>query len=337
MCVTCGCDEGASVTITNLSHSERPQSNLSQNKLAQSEAIDPALGHSPIGSDWHSHQHPDGSVVVHRHGPAAASPSPDHHHHSHPHHHDHPQAGLDHYPTDRPSLTATDPVTQTLHLEARLLDKNNQLAAANRQWFQTQGIWALNLMSGPGAGKTTLLVKTLTDLADRVSFAVIEGDQATLNDAERVRATGCPVVQVNTGTGCHLDAAMVQGGCQQLQPPPGSILAIENVGNLVCPALFDLGEASRVGIFSVTEGEDKPLKYPHLFRACDLVLLSKIDLLPYLPFDLDRAIAAVKQVNPKARILPLSSLTGEGLADWYDWLLAQRDRACPLATADLVP
>lgn len=334
MCVTCGCDDGASVTITNLSHSER-----SQNKLSQSAAIDPALGPSPIDSDWHSHQHADGSVVVHRHGPTTHSPSHHHHHHAHPpgHHHEHPPTDRDPHPADRPSLTATNPVTQTLHLEARLLDKNNQLAAANRQWFQNQDIWALNLMSGPGAGKTTLLVKTLTDLADRVSFAVIEGDQATLNDAERVRATGCPVVQVNTGTGCHLDAAMVQGGCQQLQPPPGSILAIENVGNLVCPALFDLGEASRVGIFSVTEGEDKPLKYPHLFRACDLVLLSKIDLLPYLPFDLDRAIAAVKQVNPKARILPLSSLTGEGLADWYDWLLAQRDRAGHASAAGLAP
>lgn len=330
MCVTCGCDDGASVTITQL-----PPREDATPAGAETGAIAQGHPHPPDATDWHSHAQADGTVVVHRH---------DHHHshdrnhshdhsHDHNHSHDHPHPGHDHpttqthHPADAPKLVASDPIAQTLHLEARLLDKNDRLAAANREWFQRQGILALNFMSGPGAGKTTLLVKTLTDLQGRATFTVIEGDQATANDAERIRATGCPVVQVNTGTGCHLDADMVQGGYQQLQPPPGSILAIENVGNLVCPALFDLGEAARVGIFSVTEGEDKPLKYPHLFRACDLVLLSKIDLLPYVPFDRDRAIAAVRQVNPRATVLPLSVLTGEGLADWYDWLLAALARS----------
>lgn len=313
MCVTCGCDDGASVTITQL-----PPRGEATPAGAETGAID----HPE--TDWHSHSQADGTVVVHRH--AHATPATHSHDHPQTEGHDHPTAQT-HHPAAAPKLAATDPIAQTLHLEARLLDKNDRLAAANREWFQRHGILALNMMSGPGAGKTTLLVKTLTDLQERAAFTVIEGDQATANDAERIRATGCPVVQVNTGTGCHLDADMVQGGCQQLQPPPGSILAIENVGNLVCPALFDLGEAVRVGIFSVTEGEDKPLKYPHLFRACDVVLLSKIDLLPYVPFDRDRAIAAIHQVNPRATVLPLSVLTGEGLADWYDWLLAALARS----------
>jgi hydrogenase nickel incorporation protein HypB len=181
----------------------------------------------------------------------------------------------------------------------------------------------LNLVSSPGAGKTTLLTQTINDLKDRLSFAVIEGDQATLHDAERIRATGCDVVQVNTGTGCHLEAEMVRRGVQTLQPPAHSVLMIENVGNLVCPALFDLGERAKVAILSVTEGDDKPLKYPHMFRASQIMLLNKMDLLPYVSFDVERCIAYARQVNPDIQVFPVSATSGEGLDHWYAWLLDQ--------------
>jgi hydrogenase nickel incorporation protein HypB len=186
-------------------------------------------------------------------------------------------------------------------------------------------------VSSPGAGKTTLLTRTISDFhqgqasaqGDHLTFSVIEGDQATSHDAERIRATGCDVVQVNTGTGCHLDAAMVRRGVQSLQPPTHSVLMIENVGNLVCPALFDLGERAKVAILSVTEGDDKPLKYPHMFRASTLMLLNKIDLLPYVSFDVDRCLAYARQVNPDIQVFLVSATTGEGLEQWYNWLKQQ--------------
>ena len=173
-------------------------------------------------------------------------------------------------------------------------------------------------MSSPGAGKTSLLERTLRELK-RPSF-VVEGDQETPRDAERIRATGAPVVQINTGRGCHLEADMVWYGLESLKPTRSSLVFIENVGNLVCPAMFDLGEAARVVLFSVTEGEDKPLKYPHMFRVADLVLLSKTDLLPFVDFDYDRALSAVREVNPGADVLTVSSKTGKGLSAWYGWL-----------------
>jgi hydrogenase nickel incorporation protein HypB len=185
---------------------------------------------------------------------------------------------------------------------------------------------ALNLVSSPGAGKTTLLVRTIQDLHDEFAIAVIEGDQATTNDARRIRETGCPVVQINTGSGCHLDAAMVERGLQALSPPPNSLVMIENVGNLVCPALFDLGERAKVVILSVTEGEDKPIKYPQMFRASTVMLLTKIDLLPYVAFDRDRCLEYARQVNPHLRVYPLSATTGTGLEAWYDWLRETRGR-----------
>jgi hydrogenase nickel incorporation protein HypB len=176
------------------------------------------------------------------------------------------------------------------------------------------------LMSGPGAGKTTLLERTICDLRDELAISVIEGDQETVNDAERIRATGCRVVQINTSTGCHLDAVMLATGLQQLDPPANSTVLIENVGNLVCPALFDLGEQSRVVIASVTEGDDKPVKYPHMFRQSDVMILNKIDLLPYVPFDVDRCLNYARQVNPHIRVIQVSALRGDGLEEWYDWL-----------------
>ena len=204
-----------------------------------------------------------------------------------------------------------------------MLAKNQLLAERNRGWLAGRSILALNLMSSPGAGKTTLLERTIQELGGSVPIMVIEGDQATLNDAQRVRATGARVVQVNTGTGCHLDAEMASRALTQLDPPMHSVVMIENVGNLVCPALFDLGEETKVLILSVTEGEDKPVKYPHMFRACSLLLLNKIDLLPYLQFDVDRCIEFAKRVNPAMQILQVSAQSGTGMQAWYAWLRAK--------------
>ena len=207
-----------------------------------------------------------------------------------------------------------------LELETRILAKNDSLAAQNRIWLAERKILALNLVSSPGAGKTTLLERTIRDLKSELGLFVVEGDQATAKDGERIRAAGAPVIQINTGTGCHLEADMVARGLIELKPEPGSIVMIENVGNLVCPAMFDLGERAKVVIFSVTEGEDKPLKYPHMFRAAELMILNKIDLLPHVEFDPESAAANARQVNPGIVTIRLSARTGEGLDAWYRWL-----------------
>lgn len=208
----------------------------------------------------------------------------------------------------------------TIALEQDILAKNNLLAARNRGWFADRNILALNLVSSPGSGKTTLLERTLQDLKDEFPINVVEGDQETLNDAERIRATGCGVVQINTGEGCHLEADMLARGLKQLAPPLNSILMIENVGNLVCPALFDLGEACKVVVLSVTEGDDKPAKYPHMFRAAQLMLLNKTDLLPYVRFDVKKCVAHAREINPGIEVITLSAQTGAGMEAWYDWL-----------------
>ncbi len=255
-------------------------------------------------------------TVLHRH-------RHDHGHgqHYHDHGHDH---GHQHHHHDGGA---------TIDLEARILAKNDALAAKNRAWFAGRKVLALNLVSAPGSGKTTLLERTIRDLKDELPLAVLEGDQATANDAERIRAAGAPVVQINTGAGCHLEADMVARGVSELKPAVGSVLLIENVGNLVCPALFDLGERAKVAILSVTEGEDKPLKYPHIFRAADVMILNKIDLLPHVDFDVTRAIENALKVNPKIVVLRLSARTGEGLDAWYGWL---REEAAAMIDAALL-
>ena len=209
---------------------------------------------------------------------------------------------------------------QTVTLEEKVLARNDALAAQNRDWLRARGILAVNLMSSPGAGKTTLLERTARDLAGELVIGIIEGDQETALDSDRMRAAGCRVVQINTGTGCHLDAVMVRDALAALGPPAGSVVVIENVGNLVCPALFDLGEAHRVVLASVTEGADKPVKYPHMFRSAGLVLVSKTDLLRHLDFDLDRCTADLAKISPGAAVLPVSARTGDGIGRWYDWL-----------------
>jgi len=212
-----------------------------------------------------------------------------------------------------------------VQIEQDILGKNNEYAAANRKRFAAQGILALNLVSSPGSGKTTLLTRTVDDLKDELPLAVIEGDQQTANDAERIRATGVPALQINTGKGCHLDAHMVGHALDSLAPADGGVLFIENVGNLVCPASFDLGEAHKVVILSVTEGEDKPLKYPDMFHAADLMLLNKVDLLPHLNFDVERCIDYARRVNPRIKVLQVSATSGAGMERWYQWLRASRE------------
>ncbi len=232
-------------------------------------------------------------------------------HHSHPHDHvhghAHDHAHHSHHADRSAGLDLVD-------IETRILKKNDDLAAINRAWFAGREILALNLVSSPGAGKTTLLERMIRDLAGELPLYVIEGDQATANDGERIRRAGAAVVQVNTGTGCHLDAGMVTRALAALKPPPGAVVLIENVGNLVCPALFDLGERAKVVIFPVTDGEDKPLKYPHMFSAATIVVLAKIDLSPHLDFSLAQAIANVTKINPDATILQVSARSGEGMA-----------------------
>lgn len=236
------------------------------------------------------------------------SPGADHHHHhgDHDHHH-HPHAG------DMGQ-------TQILKVELDILSHNNDLAARNRAWLNGRGIFALNLVSSPGSGKTTLLCRTVTALMAEIPCAVIEGDQQTSNDADRIRATGAPAIQVNTGKGCHLDASMIEAAMGRLALANDSVLFVENVGNLVCPSAFDLGEAHKVAILSVTEGEDKPVKYPDMFHAADIMILNKTDLLPHLDFDVDACIAYARRVNPTIQILQLSARTGEGMDAWLDWI-----------------
>ncbi|HEY2508774.1 MAG TPA: hydrogenase nickel incorporation protein HypB [Streptosporangiaceae bacterium] len=229
-----------------------------------------------------------------------------------------PVHGQHHHHTDGGAVAAGG--TRTIELQQKVLAKNDSIAAANRRWLRAHDVAAVNLMSSPGAGKTTLLERTARDLAGQLAISVIEGDQETTLDADRITSAGSAVIQINTGAGCHLDAGMVARGLDALAPPAGSMVMIENVGNLVCPALFDLGEDARVVLGAVTEGADKPRKYPHMFRQADVVMLNKIDLLPYVSFDLDRYLADLRQVAPGARVLRLSATSGDGLDGWYDWL-----------------
>jgi hydrogenase nickel incorporation protein HypB len=231
--------------------------------------------------------------------------------HSHEHHHDHSHA---------PSVSES----RMVQVEQDILAKNNAFADANRRYFADHGILALNLVSSPGSGKTSLLARSIIEIGEALKMSVIEGDQQTANDAERIRATGAKAIQVNTGKGCHLDGHMIGHALEQLAPEDGSVVFIENVGNLVCPAAFDLGEAHKVVILSVTEGEDKPIKYPDMFYAADLMLLNKIDLLPYVDFDVEKCIEYARRVNPRIKVLQVSATSGEGLEQWYQWIETTR-------------
>ncbi|MBG3128553.1 hydrogenase nickel incorporation protein HypB [Proteus mirabilis] len=279
-------------------------------------------GHDDHHEHDHSHNHDHADDHSHEHS----------HHHSHSHDHEHEH---DHEEQFSPVIenqnmhygqgeagTHAPGISQKrmLKIEMDVLDKNNRIAVHNREHFEQQNVLALNLVSSPGSGKTTLLTQTLKQLAQRVPCAVIEGDQQTTNDADRIRETGVPAIQVNTGKGCHLDAQMVHDATHQLGLQDNSVLFIENVGNLVCPASFDLGEKHKVAILSVTEGEDKPLKYPHMFAAADLMIINKIDLVPHLNIDVQACIESARRVNPNIEIIALSATTGEGMEEWLAWL-----------------
>jgi hydrogenase nickel incorporation protein HypB len=296
MCGTCGCGESARIRVLGgdgrgYRDDAADRSDAAPNDRAYGDAIDEMD---------HSHQR------GHRHGEG----------HSHGQDHGHAQD------PGHGSGTQADGAGRgrTVMLQQKILAKNDRLAERNRQWLRDRHIVAVNLMSSPGAGKTTLLERTARALLAELTLSVIEGDQETALDAQRIETAGCRVVQINTGAGCHLDASMVAAGLQALDPPPGSVVIIENVGNLVCPALFDLGENSKVVITSVTEGADKPAKYPQMFAAADLILLNKTDLLPYVDFDTSRHAADLARITPYARVLPLSATTGDGVAAWHDWL-----------------
>jgi hydrogenase nickel incorporation protein HypB len=242
------------------------------------------------------------NATIHHHG--------DEHQHGHSHSHDQ----HDHSHVQQKTI---------VDVEKDVLYQNNLLAERNRGYFDAKNILALNLVSSPGSGKTSLLEKTLIDLKDQLEFAVIEGDQQTTNDADRIHATGTKVTQINTGKGCHLDSHMVLHALQGMKPKENSVLFIENVGNLVCPAMFDLGEKERVVIISVTEGDDKPLKYPDMFHSSTLCIINKIDLLPYVPFNIEKVKENAKKVNRNLEIIELSCTSGEGLQLWYNWLKAK--------------
>ncbi|MET4358376.1 hydrogenase nickel incorporation protein HypB [Bradyrhizobium sp. RT9b] len=301
MCTVCGCSDGKA-------------------------SIEDAHGHHHDHGDGHEH----GGHHHHHRG----------HGHDHGHHHHHGGAH-DHAPDEAGLLDCgANPAGQKIagmssdriiQVERDILDKNNRLAADNRARFAADGVLAFNLVSSPGAGKTSLLVRALSELKASFAIGVIEGDQQTSNDAERIRATGVPAIQVNTGKGCHLDAAMVGEAYDRLPWLNGGLLFIENVGNLVCPAAFDLGEACKIVVFSTTEGEDKPLKYPDMFAASSLMLINKIDLAPVLDFDFAKTIDYARRVNPKIEVLTVSARTGEGFAAFFAWIRKRMAATTPAA------
>ena len=280
---------------------------------------------------------------------AAPGAAADQHHHSHRHHsHGHPlghQEGAAAHVHDEHENTDTAGLLGAVHapgmarsriiqVERDILDENNRYAADNRRFFAAGSILGLNLMSSPGSGKTTLLVRTIEDLRHDVPIAVIEGDQQTRLDADRIQAAGAASVQINTGRNCHLDAHMVAHALATLTPKSDSVVFIENVGNLVCPSAFDLGEAHKVVMLSVTEGEDKPLKYPDIFAVADLMVLTKIDLLPYVGFDVERCIALARQIRPTIEVIRLSAKTGDGLGAWYQWIVQRLELGLKPATIE---
>ena len=305
MCTTCGCGAG-DVKIDGHDHH-----------------------HGEDHEHGHEHVHADGTRHSHGHG----------HDGDHAHDHDHGHgAGHDHQHRYAPVHSHAPGVSQKrmVQIEQDILAKNNAYAKQNRERLAARGIFTLNLVSSPGSGKTTLLCKTIEMLNGKASVAVIEGDQQTSQDAERIRATGALAIQINTGKGCHLDAHMVGHAMEKLDLREDSLLMVENVGNLVCPAAFDLGEAHKVVILSVTEGEDKPIKYPDMFRAATLMLLNKCDLLPYLSFKVDAAIEFARRVNPGIEVIQVSATTGQGMDEWLAWIeVGARDTATKkLATVD---
>lgn len=323
MCGTCGCGAKAETRILNLqTGKETALGDDHRHTHVHDGGMAHRHGHDHDHRHAHPHDHGDGHVHDHEHPHSHAHA----HAHAHGHHHDHPHDDAElhghahSHDHDHHGHEHSHGHTAVVELEMQILAKNDALAASNRGWFAGREILALNLVSSPGSGKTTLLERTIGDLKDQMLISVIEGDQATANDGERIRAAGAAAIQVNTGAGCHLEADMLAKGLFELKPAFGSVVMIENVGNLVCPAMFDLGEHAKVVILSVTEGDDKPLKYPHMFRAAKVMIINKIDLLAHVDFDVDSATANARRINPEIVTLSVSAKTGEGLGGWYEWL-----------------
>jgi len=269
-------------------------------------------------SEHHDHQHQHGHAHAHDHA----------HDHGHAHDHD----------PDHDHAVAAAERTRKIRFERDLLAKNAALAARNRSAFAAGRIAVFNLIGSPGAGKTALLEATIRRLGRLIPLAVLEGDQATDNDAKRIERAGCRVIQINTGTGCHLDASMIENGVRALGAARESVVFVENVGNLVCPALFDLGELAKIVVMSVTEGEDKPLKYPHIFRAAELLVLTKIDLQPLVKLDEKRCIAHAREINPRLQVLRVAASTGEGMDAFCGWVGNEARRAWrPAPVSQVVP
>ncbi|MFG1278099.1 hydrogenase nickel incorporation protein HypB [Xanthobacter autotrophicus] len=321
MCTVCGCSgDGATISDATGGHAH-----AHPHEHGHGHAHGHGEGHAHALGEAHVHTHADGTTHSHGHD----------HGHGHDHEHAHPAGGTLDYGAG-PARAHAPGLSQArmVEIETSILAKNDDYAARNRARFEAAGLLALNLLSGPGAGKTTLLVETLKALAGRLPTAVIEGDQQTDNDAARIRAAGAPAVQINTGKGCHLDAHMVGHAVEKLPLPPGGVLFIENVGNLVCPAAFDLGETKRVTLISVAEGDDKPLKYPDIFEGADLVLITKADLAPHVDADMAQLEANIRRVNPRADILRVSARGEVGLSRWISWLdKARAERLDALAAA----
>ncbi|HTN47986.1 MAG TPA: hydrogenase nickel incorporation protein HypB [Burkholderiaceae bacterium] len=294
MCTTCGCGTGETRIEDSNAANEHEHVDADGSVHRHTDA------HRHDHGDEHEHEHvmPDGGVVRHAHT------------------HD----GL-HY-GDGPAHAHAPGMSQArmVQIEQDILARNDRHARFNREFLAERGIFALNLVSSPGSGKTTLLADSIRRLQPDLTVSVIEGDQQTSNDADRIRATGARALQINTGKGCHLDGSMVERALERLQPEDDSVLFIENVGNLVCPAAFDLGEAHKVVVLSVTEGEDKPLKYPDMFRAATLMLLNKVDLLPYVSFDVARCIEFARRVNPSLEVMQVSATRGDGMDRWIGWI-----------------
>ena len=302
MCTVCGCGAG-DTRIEGQPPHEHEHEHADGTRHSHPHAGEPHAHPPATGGQGHWHQHADGSW------------------HSHTHDHPYVPANTLHY-GQGPAGAHAPGLSQArmVRIEQDILGKNDAYARDNRERLARHAILALNLVSSPGSGKTALLTRTLTALKGHLPLAVIEGDQETAFDADRIRATGVPALQINTGKGCHLDAHMVGQALAQIALPAGGILFIENVGNLVCPAAFDLGEAAKVAILSVTEGADKPLKYPDMFHAARLMIINKMDLLPYVDFDVDQAIAYARRINPQLQVLTVSATRGDGFDAWLAWL-----------------
>ena len=323
MCTTCGCGHGETrIDGVGVGAEGAPAGGVATTHVHEHRHADGSVHAHPHDHDGdHAHDHPADArwrradVGWHRHGDGGW------------HRHDAPHAG----PLGAVHAAGIAP-ERIVRIEQDILSKNDRHAAENRQVLADRGVFALNLVSSPGSGKTTLLVRSIEALVGRLEVAVIEGDQQTSRDADRVRATGARAVQINTGKGCHLDAYMVGRAITELDPADGSVLMIENVGNLVCPAAFDLGEAHKVVILSVTEGEDKPIKYPDMFHAADLLLVNKVDLLPHVDFDVAAAIAYAHRVRPELEVIEVSARSGEGFDCWLAWV--ERGAAAAKAARD---